>query len=87
MNFSKQLNFPKSPIKTNIFKNQIEVVVTNHCDDHHKLVPRKDILINTPVKGRILRNGLAEDTSLNILGRGGFGKVVRALYAGNIFNF
>lgn len=81
LNFRKKLDVPH--IRANLFNNQIEIKVTNHSKENNLLLPKRDVLINSPIKYQILKAGLEENTSFNILGRGGFGKVIRASYLGN----
>ncbi|CAH1118751.1 unnamed protein product [Phaedon cochleariae] len=77
----KKLDF--STFKENrLLSDHVKINVTDFDKGIKASTRKKDILINTPNKYDIIRNGVEDDRFLNILGKGGFGKVVRAVHKG-----
>lgn len=78
----KKLNFQKSPIINSLSRSTVEIKVSSHCEE--QLKTHNETFINTPIKRQILKEGISKKLSENVLGRGGFGKVIKASYAGQI---
>ncbi|KAG5868038.1 hypothetical protein JTB14_001730 [Gonioctena quinquepunctata] len=77
---AKRLDYSKLVQKSNnLSVKPVNIYVTD-CSEEKAEVEKNDIFINTPKKEDIIENGVENDKFLNILGKGGFGKVFRAIY-------
>ncbi|XP_023024235.2 proto-oncogene serine/threonine-protein kinase mos [Leptinotarsa decemlineata] len=76
-------NFEYSDVapKVKLAFEPVDIHVTNHSDKLKEII-KHDIFMNSPMKKNIIENGVADDRFLNILGKGSFGKVIRAVYKG-----
>ncbi|KAK9881989.1 hypothetical protein WA026_018178 [Henosepilachna vigintioctopunctata] len=70
------------PLPTNSKSIHLEVENVNKTPTHNKIKGNiQNLLINTPVKKYLVKNGLSsKKTSAAVLGKGSFGTVVKGLY-------
>ncbi|KAJ8965466.1 hypothetical protein NQ314_004111 [Rhamnusium bicolor] len=76
----KKLEFSKFADTTKQLVEPIQIKITDVCGIDNEISRREDIVINTPNKENIVKNGLEDPKHLNILGKGTFGTVIRGIH-------